>query len=719
MKNLIIILTLLCFLWNGVIAFNMPMPQQERFGPQTELIQQEFGKPKDMLNIVPHRPIAARDKYGNRLYFTPNGRLTLRISKDGSREFSLSAKSIYTDKDGDIERIIEKQRGDNLVVIKNEKGEIIGYQELGLGGKVVKELDKDKNITKSYYYNKYAKNPIFALNENTQVKTFFDNKGRAIADVNYEGTEVAHYFYDETKNTLKFTVDIYGNKTYFDEKSRPLYTLDRWGNKIQQNYYKKDEDGNEVLEKSVGEYDRVTYYDKNKPVVEKDKNGEIITEFVYDGSKLVYKFDRKENITTWYDVDGKVLYTSFNDQKVEEYLYFEGKFLGVWNYTNNTLSVLIHGQKVATLLLKEKPTSEIVNEWISKGIIKKEYTQELSFSPSVFKVNLENRMMKEYQPKYLISKVGKNKQTAGYYNEKDEFIPIEISYFDKSGLLRKREEIVSGKVQEYNTSGNLVRAYNKLVVYENGKLTEKIYEAKINYNKDGSYTISYKGIIDKDNNINTTDDIEIIEDATVETYDHTSRLLSVVSKSFVNGEYISAETKIIYDDSGNITKKEIYSQDGLLLQETFFRYNLEQYTMQYVYDNNSKLIGKYVLSENFYKDRKLIKTETYELKNLKLNQTQLSNVIFYDEHARISEVYDALGRIIQKHFYNDKNTDVLQSLKIFNLETQSETQIEIKIKPAGILFSEQYTYSENGLENTIRTYYNNGYQQYKAISYLK
>ena len=714
-KKLYISIVIFCFTLSNGWGF-LSLPQGGRFGPQAQLAPidtEMLGKPKDMLDILPYRPVAARDKYGNRLYFTPSGKLTLKISIDGSYEFSLTAMSKQRDAEGNLERIIEKQQGSNLVVIKNEKGEVLGYQELGLGGKVIKEYDKDMNLMRSYKYDVYGKRVVLTIDERTQIRTIYDEKNRAIVDVNAEGTEVAWYVYDE-HNILRLKRDIFGNKTYFDERGRMLYTEDKFGNIIEEYYYTKDDEGYEVLEKSVDYLGNQTYYKNNRPVVVKDKNGEIIKEYKYDGTTLVYSFNRKNNVVTWYDIDGRILYTSYDESKVNEYLYSEGKLIGIFDWTNYSLVVFINEQEVAKLLLKEKPTAEQIKEWISKGYIKKEYISEQPLPETVYKMKLSPTMLELYQPRNMVYvKSNKNKEYKGYFNDNAEFIPIEVIYYNKNGLVEKKENLISGKGQEFDTTGKLVNAYSKVVILENGKPKEKIYEAKISYNKDGSYYISYKGIIDKDNNPNTTSDIEVIEDAQVEHYSFDGRLLSVVSKNFVDGEYKTSIKNMFYDASGSLIYVENRDEDGKLLSKTFYKHTLEQYTLKYIYDNNGNCLREYVSSRNFYDGMKLIKTETYEPSEN--NASRLLTTIFYDKHQRVDEIFDSLGRIIQKNVYNDTKKDVVNSIKI---EGRNKIGLEVRVVGGGVLYTENYTYIENTLQHTMRTYYHNGNIERPAISYL-
>lgn len=711
MKKLSIVIVLLCFVYSQVFSFYLPVPQQEILTTQLKMPTQEYGKPKDMIDIVPHRPISAKDKYGNRLYFTPNGKLTLKITNDGTKVFSLSTKSLEYDKDNNLRNITEAKRGTNLVEIKNEKGEILGYQELGLGGKIIKEYDKNMNLLRSHKYDKFGKRSIFVLDEASQVKTVFDEKGRPIADINSEGTEVAWYIYDENC-IIKQKINISNEKTYFDKKGRMLYTEDQFGNVLINYYYKKDEEGNEVLDHSVDYLGNVTYYKNNKPIVTKDKNNNVIKEYKWDGSTLVYEFNRTNNTVSWTDIDGKLLYISYDDTKVKEYLYNEGKLIGIWDYTNNSLSVIVNQQEVALVFLKEKPDTETVQKWLQNGLIKKEYTDNAPLNQKKYMNILTEPAISLYQPrdKVVVSK-SKKKQVIGYYSQTDEFIPIEVNYFNKNGLLEKKENLISGRTQEFDTTGKLVRVYTKLS-------KEEIYEGKIQYNKDGSYTISYPGVIDEDANPNTTNDKKLISDAHTEHYSFDGRILEVVSKLVSSNKQEIAKQTFIYDVAGNLIKKQTKTVEDKILTETYYKHNLEQYTLMYVYNNKGELLGSYVASRNFYEGRKLIKQQTYQPVDISKNETKLISTAYFDEHSRISIVKDALDRIVQRYFYNDKNKEETVSLTIELTNNKQPINLDIKIAAGGILYKEEYTYIENEKQHTIRTYYNNGYEEYKSVSYL-
>jgi len=376
MRKIVIIIVgvLVCHLSIGELLCYLPAPQQERFGQQTELKPvdtREFGKPKDTVSIVPNRPVAARDKYGNRLYFTPNGKLTLKISNDGSKEFSLSVKSKEVDKEGNLQKITEKQQGNTISVVKNEKGEITGYQELGLGGKVVQEYDKDMNLIKSYQYNKYGKSMEWVLDELSQTKTHFNEKGQALYDIDFEGNTVAYYEYDEN-NKMVHKEDVYGNKTYFDKKGNLTHTEDINGNLMVKYYYKKDEKGNTVLNtlEDVRTKD-VTYFENGKQKWTLNLDGEISKEYQWDGSKLVFMFDKETQETTYYDTNGKPIHVAYNEFIVKEWLYYSGRLVGFYDEHSKSTLIYKYQREDIKIFTETKPTAELIQKWYNEEMIDK------------------------------------------------------------------------------------------------------------------------------------------------------------------------------------------------------------------------------------------------------------------------------------------------------------------------------------------------------------
>lgn len=348
-------------------------PVQQQFGPQSQLLpvsQIEFASPKDMVNILPGRPIAARDKYGNRTYFSPSGRAVLRISNDGKREFSLGGYSKETDDKGNILRETNKVQGSKFIELKNDKGEITGYQELGLGGRVVKEYDANMNLIRSYHYNDYGKKIEYVVDELSQSKTVYDDKGKPIYDLDFEGNKMAVYEYDED-GKLEVKTDAYGNKTFFDKKGNMTATYDFKGNLLVKYEYKINAEGFIEL-KSVKDMltNNVTHFNKGKQVNVTNAQGAIIRDYFWDGNKLVATYDRETQETTWYDINGKAMYTTFNDIKIKEWLYFKGKLVGV--YDARSKSVVIYQNEREDYILngiEEAPTPVKIQELYDKGII--------------------------------------------------------------------------------------------------------------------------------------------------------------------------------------------------------------------------------------------------------------------------------------------------------------------------------------------------------------
>jgi hypothetical protein len=175
-----------------------------------------------MFEILPNRPVASTDASGNRQYFTPTGHLAVSISKDGHVTFNLSNMSKTVDAQGNLVSTEENISGTNMKVVKNEFGEVISYKETGFGGNIVKEYDKDKNLTKSYTYDTYGKNLSYVTDEMTKGRTVFEN-GLAKYDEDFEGNRTAVYQYDDN-NRLTLKIDMYGNKTHYDDKQNVTYT---------------------------------------------------------------------------------------------------------------------------------------------------------------------------------------------------------------------------------------------------------------------------------------------------------------------------------------------------------------------------------------------------------------------------------------------------------------------------------------------------------------
>ncbi len=288
--------------------------------------------------------------------------------------------------------------------------------------------------------------------------------------------------------------------------------------------------------------------------------------------------------------------------------------------------------------------------------------------------------------------VYKNATVTGYYGTDGKFITEQKVTRYASGATKKVEDLINQRYMEYAENGALTRAYNVM----NGQT----YEATITYNSDGSYTVAWKGKIDKDGNPNTTNDQEIINDATVQKYSPSGRLLEVVNKTWDSEKkaYTTSTSKYIYDGAGNLLRVETRGEDGKMLSVTYFdSLGRESYTMGYKYDNNGNLQYTYLASRNFYDGAKLVKTETYEPTGP--GTQKLQSTIYYDKHGRISYVTDAMGREVQRYFYNDTTqtkTDTVQ---------YGGNSVNISAGPGQIIKVENYSYGDNGIKTTQITYY--------------
>jgi hypothetical protein len=355
----------------------LPSQNPYNIGPEGRTVEDltNFAKPKDMVAILPNRPVQATDSSGNRQFFTTTGSLALSISKDGSVTFSLSGQSKTIDSKGNLKKEEKSIRGTNITEVRNEFGEILSYKEKGMGGQIVKEYDKDKNLTKTNVYDSYGKMMVSSVNEMTKAKTVFDGKGMAIYDLDYEGNRTSKYEYDD-KNMLTAKIDMYGNKTYYDENQNPKYVENEVGSILTEYIYKEDKNGNLSLDKT---YDKrtgeTTYFKDGKQEYTRNKAGAIITEYVWSGSKLVYSFDKTNNETTWYDIDGKALYVAINDTIISKNLYYKGQMVGVWDVRSNEVTIFKNERRELTLKINDglEPTGEMIKAWVDAGLIDKKY----------------------------------------------------------------------------------------------------------------------------------------------------------------------------------------------------------------------------------------------------------------------------------------------------------------------------------------------------------
>ena len=397
LKAFIALVLAFCTAVPGVYAELMPPTGESPYTYIPEgrpLDVDEYRKPSQMLDIVPNRPVVAHDKNGNRLYFTPAGKLSLRVSNDGKQEFSLRKGSVERDATGKITGTSELMNDTGKWVKKNEKGQAIGYSQTGFGGKTIAEYDFQGNLTKTTQYNRYGKSTEYVMDVMSQSRTVFDDKGRMTADVNFEGHEIAWYEYDD-KSRLTAKVDGYGNRTMFNKQSEMTQTVDFAGRVTATYNYRKDEEGRSILASVKDEQTgNVTYYE-NSGRVTKNAQGEVVKDYYFEGSVLTCTFDREKQETTWYDLGGKPLYTTYNDILVSQWLYYNGKQVGMWDQSDNTITVYKNQREEIKIKNPgvEAPTAETIEKWVTDGIIedaKIEHVQYMQGEPWKQKPDLTN-----------------------------------------------------------------------------------------------------------------------------------------------------------------------------------------------------------------------------------------------------------------------------------------------------------------------------------------
>ena len=159
MKKLYPILLSIIFTAGTVNASFLKMNNPYVIGPEGRTVEdlRSFARPNQMFRVMPNRPVVATDASGARLYYTPTGKLAVSINKSGETTFSLNGVTKTMDSKGNLTSVTKNVKGTNISEVQNEFGEIIGYKETGYGGKVIREYDKDKNLTRTINYNEYGK----------------------------------------------------------------------------------------------------------------------------------------------------------------------------------------------------------------------------------------------------------------------------------------------------------------------------------------------------------------------------------------------------------------------------------------------------------------------------------------------------------------------------------------------------------------------------------
>ncbi|MGE4385645.1 MAG: hypothetical protein AB7E39_07275 [Endomicrobiaceae bacterium] len=350
MKKIQVLIISILFLASNSQASFFESPQPYSFGPEGRTMAdlRDFAKPKEMASILPNRPIAATDSDGTRMYYTPDGKMTLSVAKDGTMTFSLGGVTKEKDSLGNLTKTTTAIKGSsNLYEVKNEFDEIIGYKALDGEGNTAIEYDKDMNKTKTYNYGLFGKTISYVVDEMTKEKTTYDQYGREMATYDADGYILATYQYEDVsyeygdgknlavvKNSnstsgqgllvtkkdyqLNTKGEIVNTTTYFDKEGLATHINNSDGTTIVKYNYDQDDQGNKVLTSVINVLTKEkTYYENGKETVTKNDQDVVIKKYYWQGSKLLYTTnlaaDGSTSETTVYDIDGTELYTTFKN----------------------------------------------------------------------------------------------------------------------------------------------------------------------------------------------------------------------------------------------------------------------------------------------------------------------------------------------------------------------------------------------------------------------
>ena len=368
MKKLRVLTVSFLFLTTNLITGNLnasflQTPNPYSFGPEGRTVSdlRDFAKPNQMVRILPNMPVASTDSEGNRVYYTPDGKMTLSVAKDGSMSFSLGGITKSLDSNGKIKNITKSLKGSGLLQeVRNNNNEVVGYTALNGDGKTSVVYDKDKNITATYHYTGQGAKLDYVQNEMTKGRTYYDEYERPKVDVDVDGYVLKTYQYgdvsyllDESDTTRKTVVAVKtenmeykGNlfstreysfnfknvgkgevlaesvysTTYYDKEGAIIYTKNSEGVETSVYVYKRNTNGDKILDYILDNLTKnATYFneDGTRNCTKNDK-GAIITKY-YDDKNYYVNFNKDNSLeVTKYDIDGKELYTTLKNVSYNE-----------------------------------------------------------------------------------------------------------------------------------------------------------------------------------------------------------------------------------------------------------------------------------------------------------------------------------------------------------------------------------------------------------------
>ena len=360
-----LIISLLFLITNNIQASFLQGPNPYSFGPQGRSVSdlRDFAKPKNMVRILPNRPVVATDSGGNRVYYTPDGKLALSIAKDGSMTFSLSGVSKNYNSDGEFSGVTRTVKGSGLLQeVRDKKERLLGYKTLNGDGKVSQTFDKDKNLTATYVYTGQGAKLDYVQNEMTKGRSYFDEYGRSKYDADVDGHIQKTYLYadveytvdesDITRRTLKtkktetnptetglltsvreynhnmFAANSDGmaainslvyKETFYDLEGKTLYTKNADGLVDIEYHYKQDDKGNKILDYHLDTATgNKTYYDEHGTASYVTNSADTVITRYFEDYTVNFQHDGRYSEVTKLDIDGKQLYTTFKNVEYNE-----------------------------------------------------------------------------------------------------------------------------------------------------------------------------------------------------------------------------------------------------------------------------------------------------------------------------------------------------------------------------------------------------------------
>lgn len=376
------------FLFNSVpaIARNLDPYSFDQVRDLLPVLQEDFmppviafRKPRPLPNSAAETPTMVSDQEGNK-YIYVDGELRVKFDSEGNQVYYAKKMPRHErNYEGSLVKLYEYDGAQAKV--KNEFGELLGYEEFGLGGLLLRTYDEDYNLTKSYTYENRTLDWI--LDELYGSKTKYGIEGPEY-DMDFEGNITAYYKNDRRRIQKRIEKSVNGDGevvdgdiTSYDETGKfPVYKVDFEGNVVLTYQYAEYN----RLKSTVDQYGDVTEYKTGRQMVLKHKEGGVFKVWNWQGTKLISTEDKVTHgilglsggEVTYYKNE-KPVYTRFEDGKVSDivkrWVYDEGKLLARWEagrdgVESNKIVLYDHGREVISFVwVGNYPTEEELYSW--------------------------------------------------------------------------------------------------------------------------------------------------------------------------------------------------------------------------------------------------------------------------------------------------------------------------------------------------------------------